>query len=343
MQRYWMRSVSFAKLHWILCFVADHPTGIRAKDINRAVVGNGILHGRALGSPPSPTTLYHYRTTLVRLEALRRHGGRLYANDSDPDVRGLVQNPPRSRDSKVLDTAAKTLFAALVLRNDDCRSSFFDAFMTSNTRPVTVSQFRRRAEPVKYTIAYSESSVTIMLENKTTGKRMPIASTRTRRGPPPVVQAVPYGIRYWACRELDLVDEYCHRSDGSIVMFPLSEPTDHTRTDLDPRVRETANYILSLRDKDDWTMFSIYHLITACCERRRESLRVLFKAIDLLMYHSLRHIVLIPTPLHLATIGTRSRQRENLALRNYYRYRNGPYISHLRIHKLASLEPISSR
>lgn len=338
-QQYWMRSVSFAKLHWMLCFVAEHPTGLRARDINLAAASSGLLRGRVAGSTPSATRLYHYRATLVRLNALRREGTRLYANDSDPDVRCLVQNPPRDLGNKVLDTAAKDPFAALVLRNADCRLCFFDAFMISDVSPLTVADFRQHAKSVKYTIERSKSSLTITLANKIKRDRRLVLSSPTERRSPPVVQAIPYGIRYWAHKELDLIDEYCHHSDGSIVMFPLLEPIASASKGLDPRVREIANHILSLRDTDDWTVLAIYDLIARCCEARRRPLRLLYKAIDLLMCRLSRYIVLIPTPRRLAAIGIQSTQREKMELRNYYRYRGerGPYISHLRIHKSAPL------
>ena len=337
-QQYWMRSVSFSKLHWMLCFVADHPKGLRAKDVNMAVASSGLFRGRITGSMPSATTLYHYRTTLVRLNALRREGTRLYANDSDPDVCRLVQNPPSALDDEILDTAAKDPFAALVLRNADCRLCFFNAFMTSDVSPLTVADFRQHAEPVKYTIERSKSSLTITLANKIKHDKKLVLSSPPRRRSPPIVQAIPYGIRYWARKELDLIDEYCHHCDGSIVMFPLIEPITSPKG-LDPRVRETANHILSLRNTDEWTVLAVYDLIAKCCEARRRPLRLLYEAIDLLMCRLSRYIVLIPTPRRLATLGVHSIQQEKMKLRNYYRYRgeNGPYISHVRIHKSAPL------
>lgn len=337
-QRYWMRSLSFAKLHWMLCYVADHPSGIRAKDINHAVVANGILHGRTVGAPPSATTLYHYRTTLIRLNAFRRAGMRLCANNSSPDVRTLVQNPPDSRNA-ALGHTAKTAFAALVLRNDDCRSLFFDMFMPFKASSLSVSQFRTHATPLKCTIKSSDSTVTLLLENKTTGRRQAVVSPRKRRGSPPIVQAIPYGIRYWARRELDLVDEYCHDADDSIVMFALADLAGRTEKEIELQVSQMAEYILSLRSTEEWTVFSVYDLIAECCEVRRQPLSVLFGAIDLLVDRCSRYIVLIPTPRDLATITAQSSHREQMILRNYYRYDNGtgPYISHFRIHRLASM------
>ena len=60
----WMRAVSFAGLHRLLRAVAERPGGLRAGEINGLV-----LDGRVTLTPresrPKPTTLYHYRNTLL--------------------------------------------------------------------------------------------------------------------------------------------------------------------------------------------------------------------------------------------------------------------------------------
>ena len=83
---YWMRSVSFAGLHRILSAVADAPDGLTASEINELVLNKGVT--LTPNNPrPAPTTLYHYRNTLLRLQAITRTGRTLKANVSDPHVR----------------------------------------------------------------------------------------------------------------------------------------------------------------------------------------------------------------------------------------------------------------
>lgn len=124
---YWMRAVSFAGLHRLLKAVAETSGGLRAREINALVLDRQVtLTPRQ--AAPKPTTLYHYRNTLVRLGALARHGLRLRANLDDPDVAALLDEAAPAAGAPV-SAAARERFAALVLRNRDCRVLFFDLFM----------------------------------------------------------------------------------------------------------------------------------------------------------------------------------------------------------------------
>lgn len=327
-----MRSASFATLHRILCLVAEHSHGLRPIDVNRLVIDHRILHGRRPHLPPSLTTLYHYRTILLRLQVFRRRGPRLCVNIADPIVASLVQEPLPETSNRSLTVRVKELFSDLVLRNRDCASLFFDAFVPHSSFPYTASHFRRSATPVVYSLHASGQSVRVSLKNTHNDYVKTLTATRERKGPPPLVQAVPYGIRYWARNELDLIDEYWRVPDRRVAMFPLSTPSNAHSDNV--RLRQTANHILSLRDKTDWTLFSVYDLLTQSCELLRQPISILFQAIDLLIRHWKQYIILIPIPKTLATTAAHNTHQEQILLRNYYRPSNsrGPYISHLRIH-----------
>lgn len=329
---FWMRSVSFATLHRILCLVAEHPDGLRPIEVNRLIITHRILHGRRPDLPPSPTTLYHYRTILLRLAALRRRGPRLCVNIADPIVASLVQEPLPETSNHALSVRLKDLFSDLVLRNHDCASLFFDAFVPHSSFPYTASHFRRLATPVVYSLHTSGQSVRILLKNTHNDYVKTLTATRAKKGPPPLVQAVPYGIRYWARTELELIDEYWRAPDRCVAMFPLAMPPNaHPHN---TSLRQTANHILSLRGATDWTLFSVYDLLTQCCELLRQPVSIFFQAIDLLIRHWKQYIILIPIPKTLATTVAHNTHHEQLLLRNYYRpsKSRGPYISHLRIH-----------
>ena len=60
-----MRSVSFAGLHRILNAVADAQDGLTASQINALVLNKGLTLTPS-NPRPAPTTLYHYRNTLLR-------------------------------------------------------------------------------------------------------------------------------------------------------------------------------------------------------------------------------------------------------------------------------------
>ena len=331
--RFWMRSLSFLALHRMIVALGSFPQGLRAGELNRVIIDTEILHRR--GRPPKPTTLYHYRTMLLRLGAVVRRGLQLCIRSEDRDVAGLLDHPPPSGEGGSLSPAARNHFATMVLGNHDCLTLFFGRFMESASN-LSVSEFRRKGSPVKYKFCRSPEFVGVHLENCATGKVTRIKARRTGRGSPPVVQAIPYGMRYWARDELGLIDEYCRHDDGSIIMFPILNVDDGQGGCA---ARRAAEQILSLRGPGEWTMFAIEDLIVQCCEQRRQPLVLLFRAIDKLMEECTGFIVMIPTPRSLATITAVSPGREEMELRQYYRYRNanGPYISHIRIHRDAEL------
>ncbi len=323
--QYWMRALSFAGLHRILKAVAAFPNGLRAGEINTLVQEHNLVLTRH-GSVPAPTTLYHYRRTLLRLCALKRDGRRLRINAADPDVRKLLCHPAPARGDHTLHDSAKDHFAALVLKNAQCRALFFDLFMPLDARADSVAGFRHNGCPVKWTRHHSCRAREVVFHNDTTD--------RTRRCTSPVSEAaLLYGVRYWARDELGLIDEYCPNADDSVVMFPLLRPRPDAPARNGRAVPHMVSLLLSLRNAEEWTSFSILDLITRFCEAGRRPIRALFDAIDWLVRAWPHHIVLIPTSRALATLTATSAQREPLELRRYYQVSNGPYISHLHIHK----------
>ena len=197
--------------------------------------------------------------------------------------------------------------------------------MPSDTISASVSNFRQKGVPVRWSREYSFHATEIVFQNDTTGRTARCSS-------PASVAAILYGVRYWARDELRLIDEYCQRSDGSAIMFPVSRPSIST-TGINSAVMQTVRCLLSLRATGEWTRFSVFDLIAHCCEARRQPISVLFGAIDWLLHEWPNHTVLIPTSRALATLTATSPQRETLELRRYYKTSNSPYISHIRIHK----------
>ena len=329
---YWMRTISFAGLHRILKAVAEFPNGLRASGINKLVQEKDISLTRR-SSPPAPTTLYHYRNTLLHLRALKRDGQMLRVNYDDPDVCELLCQPAPAKGDLSLYDAAKDLFAALVLKNEQCRALFFDLFMPSDVTSDSVDSFRQNGISVKWSRPHSSHTKEVILQNSTTGRTARLTSHAS-------VAAILYGVRYWARDELGLIDEYCQRSGGSTIMFPVLQ-TNLSEKGIDSAVLQTIRFILSLRTPGEWTSFSVFDLIVCCCEERRQPIRVLFRAIDWLLHEWPHHTVLIPTSRALATLTTVSPLREDLELKRYYKTSNGgPYISHIRIHREITLKPM---
>ena len=328
---YWMRAVSFAGLHRLLHAVARNPGGLRAKEINDLVL-DGEVTLTPRDSRPKPTTLYHYRNTLLRLGALRRAGRKLIAEVANQHVRDLLRLPPTAAGTRHLTDAARESFAALVLNNDECRSLFFDLFMPSAAGCASIDDFRERGGPVDWDRRDSSGATEVVLRNRATERTARCESHAS-------VAAILYGVRYWGRDELRIIDEY-RQIAGATTMFPVAG-RNAASAERDA-VSATVKFLLSLRAPGEWAFFSILDLIECCCEQRRQPISVLFGAIDALLDQWRHDVVLIPTSRGMATFTARSPQEEDLVLRRYYTRGAGPYISHIRIHETVTAEPWES-
>ena len=318
-----MRAVSFAGLHRMLHAAAAAPNRrTTASGLNELVVQNGLALTRRPGVP-SPTTFYHYRTTLLRLGALRREGRTLSPNDQHPHVRALLNQPAPANGDGLVD-AARDGFAALVLGNQDCRSLFFDLFMPGLPAALSVPVFRREGLPVEW-----------RREGPTKARRVVFQPARVDRrhtySLPAQITAILYGVRYWARDELGLIDEYVSSADGLATMFPVFRPVPDASSDADcppPLVRS----LLAERGPGEWTLLSVSDLVARHCRDGRQPISALSGAIDWLVRYWRDQTVLIPTSRAMATLAATSPMQEDLVLRRYYRRGKGPYISHIRLH-----------
>lgn len=322
-----MRAVSFAGLHRLLRAVGNAPEGLRPRELNALVLARNVAL-TARRSLPKPTTLYHYRNTLTRLGVLARDGRRLRANIEDPDVAALLDEPVPADGDQSLGAGAREHFAALVLRNHDCRTLFFDLFLPSGGSWNSVTDFRERGAPTSWTRRTCAEGRAIVFRNHATGRTV----RHTERT---AAHAVLYGLRYWARDELGLVDEYSEQAMDTTTLFPVVPPPA-SAADRHAAILDAVQFLLSLRSRHaegEWTVLSVSDLIVEYCETHRRPREVLFGAIDWLHREWPGHTHLAPTPLRLATIAAVSPQQENLALRRYYKPTDGPYISHVSFHQ----------
>ena len=315
----WMRAVSFAGLHRVLHMVAESSDGLRVHELNAAITERGVrITGN--GEAPAPTTLYHYRNTLLHLGILRRQGQRLVANREDAHVHALLSREAPS--GTELDAPARDAFAALVLRDEDCGARFFDLFLPGAST-LNVDTFRARGRSVAWRRIYEgEHAGTVLLEGDGCdgeGRTLRLRSTSD-------VQSTLYGVRYWARDELGLIDEFYREGTGA-VMYPVLPSAVDGPCDV---ARELPR---DVSGSSDWTTLSLLDLKVRCCQQRRRPVRNLNDTISWLTHEYAGRIVLIPTSRDQATLTARSEKREEFELRGYFRDGRGRYISHIRLHK----------
>lgn len=316
---YWMRAVSFTALLHTLHLIADFPDGLTAGEIDAALLARDALRTRR-NLPPARTTLYHYRNTLLRLGAVQRVGSRLRPNRRHAAVCELLRHRVQENG---LDELAHDQFANLVLGNHDCRRLFFDLFLPSVGDTSTAHYFRRHGHPVTWR---RDRGVGVIFKHET--------GTAACYGSPSAIKAVLYGLRYWARDELSLIDEY-GSVDGTAVMFPIRH---------EGSTFAMAETVLSLCTRSsEWSMFAILDLITRCCVLHHQPIARLYAAIRALVRAWPGHIALIPTSRSLATLTSGSPSRDELELRRYFTNEDGgPYISHIRVHREVTVDPLAS-
>ena len=308
-----MRSVQFAGLHRILHAVAD-AGHVRANSLTTLISERQLYV--TLRGKPSNTTLYHCRNTLLQLGALKRRAAELSVAVDVPAVRSLLAEPPPR--GRTLSPTAKTLFAELVLANDDCDKHFFSLFWNVATES-TLQDFRRNATSVTWRPAVSGSVGTYELASEILKRRLVLVT-------PIQVRSILYGVRDWAAKQLDLIDEYSEPGRGC-VMFPLRHPGLPLATD------ELLDCAVSHATKEaEWWTVSIRTLLAAACEQRGFSVQSLATAIKVLRTKYPGHIRLIATTESMTTITARTRKRAEFELSTAIRDARGRVISHLRIH-----------
>lgn len=325
--RPWMQAVSFVGLLRMLHLVAESPEGLEAHEIDSTVREQGILRTRQ-GAILARTTLYHYRNTLLHLQALRRSDRRFAVNTKNPYARVLLDQPALDVYTG-LNAVAREAFAAMVFENTDCKAFFFDLFMPG-TGTYNVQQFRTSGCSVTWQWQHSGSSRQVVLQSNDGARLLYLCL-------PSEIRSVLYGLRYWARDELKLIGEFFREGRGT-VMYPIIASAHGMPAS------EIACYILSLREEGkEWTTLSLRDLIHHCCEQLRQPLASLFATIRWLYGEHPGQMVLIPTSRSFATLTARSRQREELELRSYFRDPQGRYISHIRLHSsIGRLDHVST-
>jgi len=313
--RFWMRSVSFTGLRDLVKLIAKYSHGLLAKEMNSLVQSEKTFTVRN-NKIPSPTTIYHYRNTLLHMQILVKKKHRYVINLEKPEIRSLLSvfsNRP------TLTSREKIEFAKLVIQQEDCKDFFSDLFWPSNINEYTLLEWLQRAVPVIWReIPIAENRQVLISQEK---REKSIYLTTENH-----INSILYGVRYWFRDELNLIDEL-FREDIGNIMFPVLP-------DFEIALRDIKDAIFSSVDIDkEWTRLSVRDMALAICVEHRVSLKSLFQIIRDLQAKHHGYINLIPTARSFATMTSVSNYREKLELRSYLQNQQGQFISHVRIHR----------
>ena len=317
--RYWMRGVSFATLHRALCFFAGSKSPVRSRDISSFVRGD---LDRVRGVQPGATTIYRYRSTLDRLGLMSRQGSLWRVELANPLVCALVTLCPGEGASLVAQ--AKVHFAEAVLKHPDCRDLLLDLFMPDGSDALDFNTFCTGSTPVVWRHVRSGEHSRLLVWNRKTGQRRCYEDEQA-------VLSLLYGVRYWLRDELEIVDEYAELGENTVIMFAVY-PVPERKRARETQVLDAVRFVLSARTDAPWTTLEVAGLIRRYCVERRQARRVLFAALDWLCRHRASSVVLVPTPVGVATLSASSVNREHLELGRYYRDGRGRLIGDVRVH-----------
>lgn len=314
----WMRgSVSFVALRELLAFIAQHPEGVRPKDMEvwaREKAGLRTQRGKLV----SKTTIYHYRNTLRHLGILVVAKGLYRVAGDDPLVSQLLKAVRPG--TPELSLQERQYFARLVVQNSDCRKYFFDLFMPEGVTVYDLDGFLEKAQPIVWQRVEVEGErIEVLYNLEQKGKRRRIQSEDER-------QAILYGVRYWARNELGFMDEIFMEGLGGL-MFPvfLSGPVP------DPRVLNALREAIA--DEEEWASFSVRKLAATWGPKYRVPLDRLYGTFQWVYRKFPQYVVFIPTSESFATITATFPQTEVYHLRGYFQDEKGRYISHMRVHR----------
>jgi len=310
-----MRAASFVALRDLVGLMAEHPHGLRAKDIERLAQEERGLRTRK-GRIPSRTTVYHYRNILFHLEVLTRQRQRYVLNQENPTVHTLLK--VISPGSATLSSDERRLFSRLVVSNDDCRRHFLDLFVPKKDT-YGLDDFIFSGQRVAWQNYSGSEGRRVRLHNlDTRGKERWLCTENE-------FQAILYGVRYWARNELRFLDELFLEDRGG-VMFPV-KPIGPV-----PAPEIVAALLEALNGVKEWTVFSIREVIYEWGPRYHIPLERIFHTLLALHGQYSEYIVLIPTAEAFAAITATSPAAEDYQLRSYLRDSKGRYISHFRVH-----------
>jgi hypothetical protein len=314
--RFWMRGhYTFPQLRDLIVLLKEYPEGLRPMELNRIVERRGLLLTQQ-GGKPSPTTLYHCRRALLKLGILKFRGRNLVIASDEARVARIV-------DSLTIGTKLsqqeRNTFADVVLHNDDCRQVFFNYFMQDDS-PYDRVTFMTAGTPVIWRPLSTGKKGRKIVFSGLDGKAIGQIDTEVE------IQAVLYGVRYWARDELLLIDEF-FREDIGNLMFPIREPGSVSE-------EVVRHAILSeVSNKDEWTVLDVQNLVFKLGIEYRVSVK---RVLDTITHIYRKHpdlVAFIATSQRLATLTTSSLFREDFELRSYLRDDRGRYISHIRLHR----------
>ncbi|MHB0875202.1 MAG: hypothetical protein ACYC5O_04050 [Anaerolineae bacterium] len=261
--------------------------------------------------------MYHYSNTLYRIGVLERRARRYHVQVSDPDVCMLIGalQPGKGK----LSLAEAAAFARLVVGNSDCQDHFFGMFVGGGAP--TLDSLLTQGEPVAWRWESTLDKPLVLLRSAD-GRTEKVLSSEEQ------IQAILWGVRYWARDELGFLDEL-YLEDEGMVMYPVVPGPPAA----EPRLLPALMRMVSEGHTGAWTTLSVRQVARELGPAYHVSLMVVFATLLDLYRKYPQYTVLIPTSQSFATLTARGRLAEALQMRSYLVDEQGRLVSHVRLHR----------
>ena len=313
---YWMRWVDFVKLRDLLALIIESPDRFTPTTLDRAAIDSGAFVSSS-GKPFGPSSRYHYRRILEKIELVKRHEGRFVPNLNADEYDQVLSHCKM----KELSNNQRYLFGNRVVRNDDCYDTFWKIFMPSK-RPCSLQEFIEEGDPIILKLTKVRNSPNserqLILRNQ-----RDFDSLVEHQGND-AVQAVHFGMRAWGGRQLKFLDELYRVGEGYLI-FPIEiRPPVEVAT-----IKSTL--IESLEFSGDWATPRVGDLLFSVASRLKVSLkRVRCVLEDWIRVHS--GFVSPITISDRMILGGQSERMRPLILKGFLTLPSGEHVSHLQVH-----------
>ena len=277
---------------------------------------SGLLRS-STGKPLGPSSRYHYRRTLEKLDLVRRDHGRFSAK-LDPDE---CQQFLPLLDSENLNDLQRLIVGNRIILNDDCYNVFWKMFMPAE-RPFSLEEFIDTGKPVVMSV---ESTSSRVQSEPLVTLRQPTQNLSSVHSGYKAVQAIHFGMRAWGVNQLQFLDELYRVGEG-YIMFP----TNVRHRTKPSRVEEAL--IEAIDFSDDWSTPRVSDLLLTVASR----LKVTLRDVRCVLNHWIRvhpgYVSPIATSERIILSG-QDRQKRRLILKGFLSLASGEHVSHLKVHR----------
>ena len=327
-----MRWVNFRALREILLLVQANPARLRPADLMRLTTEERVLIGRN-GQALGLSSHYHHRRTLERLGLLVKREGRYVLNEHVPETKALTE---RVTFGSALDDREREAFSNVVLRNEDCRSVFFQWFLQPLSGVHNVEEFGARANPIELNVIrvgrgpgnHNRRALDGRLDvdqHKHVVIRASGAPGWSTFSGTNAVQAIHFGLRAWCVDQLQFLDGI-YRTGAGYTIYARRIRRPCTTSELAFRMLDLLGF------DGDWATVRVGDFALDVGIRQHVSIEQVKDVLNSWMENYPDVVAGIPTNERFVAGGLASGLRKAV-LKGFLRESQGAIVSHLRIHR----------